>query len=121
MHSFHRTAAILKLTDKVRALQGAYTEWELEFQRSHFKQYHNSQWKTQSTQDAWNKKEKLVKANWFFFTVEKKSDGNLVEEVQSTKTIPNLPKSINSKNRKSEEDFDYENDAAIWGLTKTGE
>ena len=66
-------------------------------------------------------KRKACQSKLIFFTVEKKSDGNLVEEVQSTKTIPNLPKSINSKNRKSEEDFDYENEAAIWGLTKTGE
>ena len=48
----------------------------------------------------------------------KKSGGNLVEEVQSPKTIPNLPKSINSKLRKSGEDFDYENAAAIWRLRK---
>ena len=50
-----------------------------------------------------------------FFTVEKrqKSDENPVEEVQSPKTIPNLPKSINSKQWKSEEDFDYEKAAAI--------
>ena len=43
-----------------------------------------------------------------------------MEEVQSPKalTIPNLPKSINSKHRKSEEDFDYENAATIWGLRK---
>ena len=50
--------------------------------------------------------------------MEKKSGGNLVEEVQSPKTIPNLPKSMNSKHRKSEEDFDYENAAAIRGLRK---
>ena len=63
-------------------------------------------------------KKKSLPKPIFFFTVEKKSGGNLVEEVQSPKTIPNLPKSINSKHRKSEEDFDYENAAAIWGLRK---
>ena len=55
--------------------------------------------------------------------MEKKSGGNVVEEVQSPKTVPNLPKSINSKLQKSEKDFDYENAAAISGLRKkkTGE
>ena len=50
-----------------------------------------------------------------FFTVEKrqKSDENPVEDVQSPKMVPNLPKSINSKQWKSEEDFDYEKAAAI--------
>ena len=87
-------------------------------------QCHKSQWKTQSTQDTWNKKEKLVKTNWvLFFTVEKrqKSDENPVEEVQSPKTIPNLQLSINSKHWKSEEDFDYEKAAAIKGVQKKTE
>ena len=50
-----------------------------------------------------------------FFTVEKrqKSDENPAEDVQSPKMVPNLPKSINSKQWKSEEDFDYEKAAAI--------
>ena len=50
-----------------------------------------------------------------FFTVEKrqKSDENPVEEVQSPKMVPNLPKSINSKHWKSEQDFDYEKAATI--------
>ena len=63
-------------------------------------------------------KKKILSKQIDFFTVEKKSGGNLVEEVQSPKTIPNLPKSINSRHRKSEEDFDYENAAAIWGFRK---
>ena len=42
-----------------------------------------------------------------------KRDENSVEEVQSPKMIPNLPKSINSKHWKSEQDFDYEKAAAI--------
>ena len=42
-----------------------------------------------------------------------KRDENPVEEVQSPKMIPNLPKSINSKHWKSEQDFDYEKAAAI--------
>ena len=56
----------------------------------------------------------------FFFTVEKRqnSDGNLVEEVQSPKTTPNLLKSINSKNRTLEEDSDFEKTAAICGAQK---
>ena len=41
-----------------------------------------------------------------------------MEDVQSPKAIPNLPKSINSKHRKSEEDFGYEKAAAIWGSDK---
>ena len=50
-----------------------------------------------------------------------KSDENPVEEVQSPKMIPNLPKSINSKQWKSEEDFDYEKAAAIKGTQKKTE
>ena len=55
-----------------------------------------------------------------FFTVERRqnSDGNLVEEVQSPKTTPNLLKSINSKNRTLEEDSNFEKTAAICGAEK---
>ena len=55
-----------------------------------------------------------------FFTVERRqnSDGNLVEEVQSPKTTPNLLKSINSKNRTLEEDSNFEKTAAICGTEK---
>ena len=46
------------------------------------------------------------------------SDGNLVEEVQSPKTTPNFLKSIDSKNRTLEEDFNFEKTAAICGAKK---
>ena len=58
---------------------------------------------TRSIKDAWNINEKLVKANWVLFSLEKgqKSDGNLVEEIQISILTPDLPKSIipNSKNQ----------------------
>lgn len=58
---------------------------------------------TLSIKDAWNINEKLVKANWVLFSLEKgqKSDGNLVEEIQRRILTPDLPKSIipNSKNQ----------------------
>ena len=52
--------------------------------------------------DARNKNKTLLRAHW-------------VEELQSPKTTAHLPKSINSKHWKSEEDFDLEKAAANWG------
>ena len=43
MHSFHRTATILKLTDKQKGPSGVRNETP-----ALIKQYHNSQWKTQT-------------------------------------------------------------------------
>ena len=52
MHSFHRTAAILKLTDKHQGPSGSLRGVRNEIPAL-IKQHHNSQWKTQqSTQDA---------------------------------------------------------------------
>ena len=68
MHSFHRTAAILKLTDK-HSLQGAYAE-EPKSQCSHFKQYHNSQWKTQTVNPrCMEQKEKSLSKQIDFFSL----------------------------------------------------
>ena len=43
MHSFHRTATILKLTDKQKGPSGVRNETP-----ALIKQYHNSQWKAQT-------------------------------------------------------------------------
>ena len=47
-----------------------------------------------------------------------KSDENPVQEVQSPKTIPNLPKLINSKHCNLEEDFDMRKQLPFRGLRK---
>ena len=104
MHSFRRTAAILKLSEKhkgpTRNLHGVRTKIPaLTF-------YAVSQVTVENSTQV--KKRKACQNK-----LRQKSDENPVEEVQSPKTIPNIPKSINSKHWKSEEDFDYEKAAAI--------
>ena len=116
MHSFRQTAAILKLSEKQkdpsRSLNGVRTEIPaLTFYAVSQITVENSVNPRYVEQKGKACQNKLSS----FFSVEKKqkSDENLVEEVQSPKTIPNLLLSINFKHWKSEEDFDYEKAAAI--------
>ena len=100
MHSFRRTAAILKLPEKhkgpSRSLNGVRTEIPaLTF-------YAVSQIIVENSINARHVEQKGKACQnklSSFFTVEKrqKSDENLVEEVQSPKTIPNFQLSINSE------------------------
>ena len=65
-----------------------------------------------------------------FFTLEKrqKSDSNVGEEVESPKTSPNLPTSIDLKHRNNLlmisiegpelKDFDFEKAADVWGAQR---
>ena len=100
MHSFRRTAAILKLHEKdkgpSRSLNGVRTEIPaLTFYAVSQITVENSINPRHVEQKGKACQNKLGS----FFTVEKrqKSDENPVEEVQSPKTIPNLQLSINSK------------------------
>ena len=66
MHSFHRTATILKLTDKQRGPSGVRNETP-----ALIKQYHNSQWKTQTVNPRCvEQKRKACQSKLIFFTVQ---------------------------------------------------
>ena len=100
MHSFRQTAAILKLPEKQkdpsRSLNGVRTEIPaLTFYTVSQITVENSINPRHVKQKGKACENKLIS----FLTVEKrqKSDENLVEEVQSPKTIPNLLLSINCK------------------------
>ena len=96
MHLFRRTAVILKLSEKhkgpSRSLHGVRTE----IPAPTF--YVVSQITVENGVHSGKKWKSLSKQIDFFFYCEKrqKSDENPVEEVQSPKMVPNLPKSINS-------------------------
>ena len=98
MHLFRQTAVILKLSEKhkgpSRSLHGVRTEIPaLTFYVvSQITVENSSQPKTCGTK--WKSLSKQID---FFFYCGHKSDENPVEEVQSPKMVPNLPKSINSK------------------------
>lgn len=114
MHPFHRMAAILKWSQKHKG-----SSWcSHGVRNSHFKQCQKGE-PNQPEMSRTNTKLWSTQLN-SFFTVEKRqnSDGNLVEEVQSPKTTPNLLKLINSKNRTLEEDSHFEKTAAICGAQK---
>ena len=106
MHSFRQTAAILKLSEKQkdpsRSLNGVRTE----IPARTF--YAVSQITVENSVNPRHVEQKGKACQ-----NKLKSDENLVEEVQSPKTIPNLQLLINSKHWKSEEDFDYEKAAAV--------
>ena len=110
MHLFRRTAVILKLSEKHKGPSRSLRGVRIEIPALTFYVVFKSQWKTQVNPRhvEQNGKAYQNKLSSFF-----KRDENPVEEVQSPKMIPNLPKSINSKQWKSEEDFDYEKAAAI--------
>ena len=108
-------AAILKLSQKHKGS----SRCSHGVRNLHFKQCQKGE---PNQPEMSRKKTKLLsmQIEFFFFTVERRqnSDGNLVEEVQSPKTTPNLLKSINSKNRTLEEDSNFEKTAAICGAEK---
>ena len=97
MDLFRQTAVILKLSEKhkgpSRSLHGVRTEIPaLTFYVvSQITVENSSQPKTCGTK--WKSLSKQID---FFFYCGHKSDENPVEEVQSPKMVPNLPKSINS-------------------------
>ena len=69
MHSFHRTAAILKLTDKHKGPSGSLrgrTEIPHTAHSLSSITTHNGKLR-QSTQDAWNKKRKACQSKLIFF------------------------------------------------------
>ena len=73
MHSFHQTAAILKLTDKHKGPSGSVRGVRNEIPAL-IKQYHNSQWKTQTVNPRCvEQKRKACQSKLIFFTVQELS------------------------------------------------